>query len=271
MELGRSIVAPETEHTHTVVFLHGRGGTARDLADGLFLLRDSSRRSLCDIFPSARWVFPQAELLFCEENGQDWSQWFDVWNTLDLTDREEVQAPGLQSSVRSLIRLIHQEALKVGGLDKVFLAGFSQGGDTAIYALLHLPLLEYSSEPPRKRLRSNSEEGKPAQNRLAGLMGFSCRLPFPGGTLEETREVLGLDVEPSDEILRNTPVFLAHCVDDPLVFVEYGRQCADALAAFGMQGVTREYPEGGHALNIPQGIDDIVIFLEAQGLKAAPA
>lgn len=270
MDLARSIIAPETEHTHTVIFLHGRGSTAQDLAEGLFMLKSSSGRSLCESFPSVRWVFPQAELLYCEENGQDWSQWFDVWNILDYTDREELQAPGLQSSVKSIIKLVHQEAQKIGGLHKVVLAGFSQGGSTAIYVLLHMPPLETSSEPPRKRLRSDSVEGKPAQQHLAGLMGFSCRLPFPGGTLEETREVLGLDVEPNDEILRNTPVFLAHCVDDPLVFVEYGRQCADALAAFNMRGVTREYPEGGHTINAPQGIDDIAIFLQAQGIKAAP-
>ncbi|KAI1869748.1 uncharacterized protein JN550_005729 [Neoarthrinium moseri] len=263
MELARSVVPPEAAHTHTVIFLHGRGGTAQELAERLLMLKDSSRRSLADMFPSVRWVFPQAELLFCEQDNQDWSQWFDVWNTLDYTDREEVQAPGLRQSVEAIIRLVHQEAYKVGGLDKIVLAGFSQGGSTAMHVLLNLPSWNGSnpddyvtpSEPPKVQ-------------RLAGLMGFSCRMPFPGGTLAETREVLALETEPSDEILRNTPVFLAHCADDPVTFVEYGRQLASTLESFGVQGISREYPEGGHRVQVPQGIDDIVIFLEAQGLEA---
>ncbi|KAI0127365.1 acyl-protein thioesterase [Xylariales sp. AK1849] len=256
MDLARSIVLPDEKHahTHTVIFLHGRGDTAQDLAENLFLLKDSSKRSLNDAFPSVRWVFPQADLLYCERDDQDWSQWFDVWNTLDFMDREELQVPGLHDSVKNVIRLIRQEAQQVGGLDKIVLAGFSQGGATAMHAVLNLP--------PFRPNKSSKPQ------RLAGLMGFSCRLPFPGGTLEETREVLGLGGSPSDEILRNTPVFLAHCVDDPLVFVDYGRQLGHALATFGIQGISREYPEGGHQLNTPQGIDDIAIFLEAQGFPA---
>lgn len=272
MELGRSVVPPETEHTHTIIFLHGRGSTAQELAESLFLLKDSSRRSLTDIFPSVRWVFPQAELLYCERDDQDWSQWFDVWNVLDFSDREELQAPGLQASVRSLTKFVHKEALKVGGLDRVVLAGFSQGGSTAIHTLLNMPAPEYLDPPRAKRIKTEHFEASVRKRqRLAGVMGFNCRFPFPGGTLEETREVLALQGKPSNEILRNTPVFLAHCVDDPLVFVEYGSQLADALASFGMQGVSREYSDGGHQLNAPQGIDDIVVFLKAQGFKAVSA
>ncbi|KAK6074984.1 phospholipase carboxylesterase [Seiridium cupressi] len=272
MELGRSVVPPETEHTHTIVFLHGRGDTAQELAENLFLLRDSSKRTLSTIFPSVRWVFPQAELLYCERDDQDWSQWFDVWNVLDFSDREELQALGLQDSVRNITKLMHKEALKVGNLNKVVLAGFGQGGSTAIHVLLNMPAPEYLEPPKAKRIKTEHFDVQAGRRqRLAGVMGFNCRLPFPGGTLDETREVLALEGKPSNEILRNTPVFLAHCMDDPLVFVEYGRQLAEALGSFGVQGVSREYPDGGHRLNAPQGIDDIVVFLEAQGLKPVPA
>ncbi|KAH8668456.1 acyl-protein thioesterase [Xylariales sp. PMI_506] len=256
MELARSVVLPQKEHTHTVIFLHGRGDTAQSLAENLFLLKDTYGRSLDEIFPSVRWVFPQAEIIFCEKENQEWSQWFDVWNTLDFSDREELQAPGLQESVRSLIRLTHLEAQAVGGLDRVVLAGFSQGGSTVMHVALNLPSIDIPN-------------ASPGPARLAGLIGISCRLPFPGGTLEETREVLGLDTTPNDEILRDTPVFLAHCVDDPLVLVEYGRQLSASLTGFGMKGVSLEYSEGGHQIQAPQGIDDMVVYLKTQGLPAA--
>lgn len=272
MELGRSVVPPETEHTHTIIWLHGRGSTAQETAENLFLLRDTSRRTLSEVFPSVRWVFPQAELLYCERDDQDWSQWFDVWNVLDFSDGEEMQAPGLRDSVRSITKLVHKEALTVGGLNRVVLAGFSQGGSTAIHVLLNMPAPDNLEPPKPKRIKTEHFDVQiRRRQRLAGVMGFSCRLPFPGGTLEETREVLCLEGEPSNEIYKNTPVFLGHCVDDPLVFVDYGRQLAEALGSFGMQGVSREYPEGGHKLNAPQGIDDIIVFLKAQGLKAVPA
>lgn len=258
-ELSRSIIPPETEHTHTIIFLHGRGDTGREIAETLFWSKDSSRRSLKEIFPTVRWVFPQAEPLWCERTRQEWSQWFDIWNTLDFTDREEMQAPGLRESVMSLRNLIYKEAQTVGGLDKVVLSGISQGGATAVHTILNFPVPDCLLKGSSKSLR------------LAAFVGFCCRLPFPGGNLEETREVLALEGSPNDDILRNTPVFLGHCVNDPLVFVEYGRQLRNALDEFGMRGIWKEYSVGGHWVNAPQGIDDMVEFLKAQGLPVLAA
>ncbi|KAI8959528.1 hypothetical protein F5Y11DRAFT_301651 [Daldinia sp. FL1419] len=62
MELGCSVISPLAphKHTHTVIFLHGRGDTSRNMADALLSrwTRDSRGRSLVDEFPSVRWVFP---------------------------------------------------------------------------------------------------------------------------------------------------------------------------------------------------------------------
>ncbi|ORY58814.1 Alpha/Beta hydrolase protein [Pseudomassariella vexata] len=265
MELGLSIVPPDAkaEHTHTIIFLHRRGDTGRAMADSLFWSRDSSHRHLKNIFPSVRWVFPQADILYCERWDQDLSQWFDIWNILDFSDREELQAPGLRESVMSIRKLVHREAELVGGLDKIVLAGISQGAATAIHTMLNLDI------PPSEKGRFNGKKSSSA--RLAAFMGFGCRLPFPGGTLEETREVLVLDGEPSDDIVRNTPVFLGHCTNDPLIFVELGRQLHDSLVKFGFQVSWHEYPDGGNWINSPWGMDDVVKFLKAQGVRAVPA
>ncbi|KAI1080299.1 Alpha/Beta hydrolase protein [Whalleya microplaca] len=260
MELGLAVLPPIVEHTHTVIFLHGRGDTAQDFSEALFWSRDSARRSLKDIFPSVRWVFPQSELRLCEGLGEDWSQWFDIWNMLDFSEQEEMQAPGLRESVLSIRRLVYREASRVGGLDKVVLAGISQGGATAVHSLLHLGV------PDDGMLTGELTGANTPPLRLGAFLGFSCWLPFPGGTLEETREVLGLEGSPSDEILRHTPVFLGHCADDAVIFVEYGKQLRNSLYDFDMDVAWKEYPDGGHWINSPRAIDDAVEFLIAQGV-----
>lgn len=54
-------VAPSAAHTHTVVFLHGRGDDARNFVASLLArCRDGRGRALVDVFASFRWVFPQA-------------------------------------------------------------------------------------------------------------------------------------------------------------------------------------------------------------------
>ncbi|KAI0895073.1 alpha/beta-hydrolase [Annulohypoxylon nitens] len=281
MELGCSVVAPLSPHphTHTVIFLHGRGDTSQNMADALLRwTRDSRGRTLIDEFPSVRWVFPQAEPNLVESSpiGEHWPQWFDVWNILDMTDREELQALGLKESVESVRRIVRREARKVGGFDRVVLAGISQGGATAAHVLLHLgeegdaineKSADEEKEKEEEQEKEKEEETRPP--RLCGLMGFSAWLPFPGGTLDETREILGLEEfldSKSDELVRNTPVFLGHCADDPLVFVEYGKQMRDGLTSFGMDVSWHEYPAGGHWFNAPFGMDDAVEFLKAQGI-----
>ena len=98
--------------------------------------------------------------------------------------------------------------------------------------------------------------------RLGAFLGFSCRMPFPARSLAETRNVLGLEGVPdSDEVLRNTPVLLEHCIDDPLVLVGNGRILRDTLRGFGAEVLWKEYPKGGHWFNSPAGVDDAVEFL----------
>ncbi|KAK4148708.1 hypothetical protein C8A00DRAFT_19508, partial [Chaetomidium leptoderma] len=62
-------------------------------------------------------------------------------------------------------------------------------------------------------------------------------------------------------VLRRTPVLLEHNVDDPLVLIERGRGLRDTLRGFGAQVEWREYTTGGHWLHQPEGVDDVVRFL----------
>ncbi|KAE9373744.1 alpha/beta-hydrolase [Stipitochalara longipes BDJ] len=258
MDLPFITIPPSAPHTHTVIFLHGRGDTAKTFASSLTYSTDSYNRTLQEIFPSFRWVFPQAEMRECTAfPGDKVSQWFDIWNVNNFSEREDLQATGLRESVASIRRLLSSEATSLGGQwDRLVLAGISQGGATSVHTLLALslpPAVEGQHEVPR---------------RLGAFLGFSCRMPFPGKSLTETRRVLALDSVPdTDEVIHNTPMLLEHCVDDPLVLVGNGRDLRDTLRRFGARVTWKEYPNGGHWFNSPAGIDDAVECLNCQVLK----
>ncbi|ROW01995.1 hypothetical protein VMCG_05523 [Cytospora schulzeri] len=202
-------------------------------------------RSLPAAFPTFRWVFPQAPPRQCaSEPGLVWHQWFDVWNVRDFSDREELQTIGLKDSVPAVCHLLAREAAALGGdWQRVVLAGISMGAATGVHVPFNLDT--------------------PQGSGLGGFLGFSCRCPFAGRSLQGMREVLGLeDVPPHHYVLLDTPVLLEHCADDPLVLVQHGRGLRQILRGFGAQVEWREYPDGGHWFNLPDGMDDVVDFLK---------
>ncbi|KAF6840757.1 phospholipase carboxylesterase [Colletotrichum musicola] len=245
---------PLTTHTHTVVFLHGRGDNALDFARSLNYSRDSQNRTLADAFPTFRWVFPRAKLSksVALPGGAEVSQWFDICNASNFAEREELQAEGLRDSVPHIREIIAGEAEMLGGrYDHVILAGISQGAATSVQTLLNLKLPN-------------------GQERLGSFLGFSCRMPFPGRSLGDTRAILGLsDVPEGDDVLRYTPILLEHCVDDGTVPIALGRELRDALRRFGSEVDWKEYPDGGHWFKSPEGMDDVVRFLGALGFPGS--
>lgn len=241
---------PGQPHTHTVIFLHGRGDSAKEFKRSIQYntWADSQRQSPIEAFPTFRWVFPTAGLKPCERPGgpRCMSQWFDVWDHLDLALREDVQAPGLRDSVERIRGVIADEAAALGGrYDKIVLMGISQGGATSVHTLLNLGF----------------PEGYQGPRRLGAFAGIACRMPFPGRSLDDTRAVLGLDGTPSDDVIRNTPFLLEHCVDDPTVLFEGGKQLRQQMEGYGATIAWKEYPEGGHWFKSPEGLDDLTAFL----------
>ncbi|KAK7403113.1 hypothetical protein QQX98_011138 [Neonectria punicea] len=238
-------IPPTLPHTHTVVFLHGRGDSPSNFARSLRYSPDARGRSLGEAFPSLRWVFPEPEPA---KPGERSCQWFDIWNVADFADREDLQAPGLRTSVARVRRVLEAEAAALNGRwDRIVLAGISQGSAVGVHTLLNLAV------PGDDALA----------RRLAGFLSFSARMPFPGRSLADTRAILHLDDAPvHDDVLRNTPMLLEHCVDDPLVLVRHGRTLRDTLAGFGADVTWREYPDGGHWFNSPTGTEEAVVFLE---------
>ncbi|KAI1467711.1 phospholipase/Carboxylesterase [Daldinia caldariorum] len=220
------------EHTHTVILLHGRGSTSQEFSSEFFESEASEPkgqpRTLPDLFPTIRWVFPSSPLIYSTRFECMESQWFDMWSTEEPNDRPEIQAAGLRRSIEMVTSVIAEEETKISR-DKIFLGGISQGFAVA-YAAYEM-----------------------GENGLAGLIGFSSWAPLPALSLIATNNTI--QQEP-------TNVFLGHCKDDAVIPIKEGRSLRDTFARrAGTVVEFHAYEDGGHWINEPQGVDDIAAFL----------
>lgn len=233
-------VGPKAAHTQTVICLHGRDSDGREFADELSESEASAPanqpRTLPDLFPGIRWVFPSAPTLRSERFGTDMSQWFDMWSVENPVERSELQYPGLRQSIEQILGVIKEEEILVPR-ERIFLAGISQGFATAIAVF-------FAAAPTR----------------FAGLIGLCSWMPaaLRAEDLQSFEHTSG-----GSKSSRSTPVFLGHCIDDDVVPIENGRDLRDALRSRRLQVEWREYEDGGHWVNEPQGVDDIARFIKS--------
>ncbi|KAI0888181.1 phospholipase/carboxylesterase [Annulohypoxylon maeteangense] len=238
--LALQVVEPQEgwAHTHTVILLHGRGSNGQEFLNEFFECKTTEPvgqpRTLRDLFPTIRWVFPSAPTTYSERSNDVESQWFDIWSVGSPNDKPEIQINGLMESIELVLALVQQEEELVPRRS-IFLGGISQGFATAFSTFLF---------------------GEKDYAGLIGLCGWapSAALALLGGEL---------DGVPESEERDETPVFLGHSRNDTVVPLEEGRKLcsilwrrADTVVDF------HEYPVGGHWINEPTGVNDIAEFLE---------
>lgn len=253
------VVAPSKRHTHTVILLHGRDSTASEFASEFFESQASDNLTLPETFPSFKWVFPSSKLRNSARFETTLSQWFDMWSVENPSERHEEQGEGLKESILEIIEIVRSEASLVDGVERVILGGISQGCATAIHALICGGI------------------------RIGGFIGISGWLPFQ----EPIENICGQDVNPIGRIqairalffdpsasnvptaldLSNgsnpflTPVFLSHSKDDDIVPIKNGERLHQGLRTLSMAVTWKDYEDGGHWVNEPQGVDDLVDFI----------
>ncbi len=173
--------------------------------------------------PAVRFVFPHAPPMpVTINNGFVMRAWFDIYS-FDIGSRIDME--GLERA-RVLLEGWIDEQLQAG-IDsrRIVLAGFSQGGAVALYTGLRYP------QP------------------LAGIMGLSTFLPGADSLPEE-----------SSDANHNTPVFLAHGDQDPVLIPELAYRSRAALERNGYPVEWHEYPGLQHGVS-PQEIGDISRWL----------
>lgn len=114
------VVQPIEAHTQTIIILHGRDSVASESAGELFESQASDGRTLPEIYPGFRWVFPNSSMLRSERFDMEMSQWFDMWSTEQPHDKEEMSRAGIEAAVARMTDLVEQES-KAVPLDHIFL------------------------------------------------------------------------------------------------------------------------------------------------------
>jgi phospholipase/carboxylesterase len=152
-----------------------------------------------------RFLFPHAPMMpVTINNGYVMRAWYDV--THDGLDRRP-DAHGIVASQAAIGALLAREKARGIASERIVLAGFSQGGAITLQAGLR-----YSET-------------------LAGLMVLSSYLPLP--------ETLAAEAASTNA---QTPIFMAHGTDDPVIDIELGQRSRALLAEQGYRVEWHEYP-----------------------------
>lgn len=190
-------------------------------ADGNDFVPIANELDLSSVGP-VRFVFPNAPVIPVTINGgYQMPAWYDI-AVADLVARED--EAGLRRSQATIEALIANEKARGIAAGRIVVAGFSQGCAMA--------------------LMTGLRHGE----RLAGIVGLSGYLPIAATTAAE-RHASNHD----------TPVFLAHGRQDPVVPIARAQQSRDALAALGYTIEWHEYAMA-HSVCLEE-IGDLNAFL----------
>src|SRR5688500_12712276 len=175
-----------------VIWMHGLGADGNDFVPIVQELR-------LDNFPGIRFVFPHAPMQpVTINNGYVMRAWYDVkWGDLEGRSKQ-ADEKGVRASQAAIIQLIEREVSRGTRLDKIVLAGFSQGGAVALQTGLRHP------------------------HKLAGVMALSTYLPLAESFVQEATQEN-----------RRTPLFIAHGTQDGVVPYAMGLRSKDLLVEHG--------------------------------------
>ena len=172
--------------------------------------------------PPIRFIFPHAPVQPVTINGgMAMRSWYDIY-VADLVRREDES--GLRHSQTEIQNLIARENARGIPTERIVLAGFSQGCAMTLQTGLRLP------------------------ERLAGMICLSGYLPLAGSVAAERH--------PANQ---DTPIFLAHGTQDPMVVLPRAEASHRALVDMGYRVTWKTYVMP-HSVCMDE-IHDIAAFL----------
>ena len=185
----------------SVVWMHGLGADGNDFVPIVHELDLAGA-------PDIRFVFPHAPMQpVTINNGYVMRAWYDVrWGDLEGGSKEPDEK-GVRASQGAIGLLIEREVTRGTSVERVLLAGFSQGGAVALQTGLRYP------------------------RRLGGIMALSTYLPLAKSFADEATAEN-----------RRTPIFMAHGTEDPVIPLEMAARSRDILVQHGYDVEWRDYP-----------------------------
>ena len=208
------IIHPQKTADSCVIWLHGLGADRYDFMPVAEILQQS--------LLTTRFVLPQAPTRAVTINGgYAMPSWYDI---KAMSPARSISEEELEESADMVIGLI--EAQRQSGIDanRIFLAGFSQGGAV----VFHTAYLKW-------------------QGPLGGVIALSTYAPTFSDTL------------PLSASQQRIPALCLHGQHDDVVQNAMGRTAYERLKAAGVSVTWQEYPMGHEVL--PEEIRDIGTWL----------
>jgi len=203
---------------YAIIWLHGLGADGSDFAP---IVPELVQRG----WPALRFVFPHAPVQSVTINGgMRMRAWYDI---LGMQIEQRQDARGVRASIAIVDALIAREATRGVPAERVFLAGFSQGGAIVLAA------------------------GVRHRDRLAGVIALSTYLPLGEHTATE-----------ASAANRGLPIFMGHGSQDPVVGESLGLMSAEHLRKLGYPVDWHSYPMQ-HSVNAAE-IADLARWLSAR-------
>jgi phospholipase/carboxylesterase len=153
---------------------------------------------------AVRYIFPHAPMQPVTINGGFVMRaWYDI-AAADIGAQQDED--GIRKSQRKIEKLIAQEKQRGSAAENIFLAGFSQGGALALHT------------------------GLRHAEKLGSILALSCYLPLAETLADE-----------ASNAAKDTPIFMAHGRNDPIVPYGLGKSSAEKLSGLGYRLEWREY------------------------------
>ncbi len=180
----------------SVIWLHGLGADGSDFADILPMLELPGTAAI-------RFIFPHAPILPVSLNGgQRMPAWYDIYG---IGESFPFDLEGIRISQNEILALVEQERARGIPLERIILAGFSQGGVIALHTALRVP------------------------GKIAGVLALSTYLACPDALMNEKKAPLTLEI------------MMMHGRDDTVVAYEYGKKSSAVITNAGYKVVWKEY------------------------------
>ncbi|MCL4462188.1 MAG: alpha/beta hydrolase [Nitrospirae bacterium] len=190
----------------TVFLLHGLGADCQDLAGILPYLGFSGKDSL-------RFLLPNAPVRPVKINqGMRMRAWYDI---VSPRIEKDPDWDGMNRSADQLLKWVRSEEEKGVPLEKIFLAGFSQGGLVCLQAGLRIT------------------------GKLGGILALSTYDPDPDSLKERWIGKNGQNL------------FMGHGTEDPVVPYGLGEKSFHGFSRLGWKGEWFSHPEG-HTLTLKE-------------------